>query len=78
MMNVINGGAHASDSLDFQEFMMVPHGAPNFAEALRYGSEVFHSLKALLTKLGIFTSVGDEGGFAPEVTRQRRGLRLDR
>ena len=67
MMNVINGGAHADNSLDFQEFMLVPHGAPTFAEALRYGSEVFHALKTLLTKLGHVTSVG-----------QRRGLRLDR
>lgn len=67
MMNVINGGAHADNSLDFQEFMLVPHGAPTFAEAVRYGSEVFHALKALLTRLGHVTSVGDEGGFAPKL-----------
>ena len=67
MMNVINGGAHADNSLDFQEFMLVPHGAPTFAEALRYGSEVFHALRALLRKQGHVTSVGDEGGFAPKL-----------
>jgi enolase len=67
MMNVINGGAHADNSLDFQEFMLVPHGAPAFAEAVRYGSEVFHALKALLHKLGYATGVGDEGGFAPKL-----------
>lgn len=67
MMNVINGGTHADNSLDFQEFMLVPHGAPTFAEAVRYGSEVFHALKVLLRKLGHVTSVGDEGGFAPKL-----------
>ena len=67
MMNVINGGAHADNSLDFQEFMLVPHGAPSFAEAMRYGSQIFHALKALLSKLGHVTSVGDEGGFAPRL-----------
>lgn len=67
MMNVINGGTHADNSLDFQEFMLVPHGAPTFAEALRYGSETFHTLKALLGKIGYATSVGDEGGFAPKL-----------
>lgn len=67
MMNVINGGAHADNSLDFQEFMLVPHGAPTFAEALRYGAEIFKALKALLDKLGHVTSVGDEGGFAPKL-----------
>ncbi len=67
MMNVINGGAHADNSLDFQEFMLVPHGAPTFAEALRYGTETFQALKALLRKLGHVTSVGDEGGFAPKL-----------
>ena len=66
-MNVINGGAHADNSLDFQEFMLVPHGAPSFAEAIRYGSEVFHALRALLKRLGHSTSVGDEGGFAPRL-----------
>lgn len=67
MMNVINGGAHANNSIDFQEFMLVPHGAPTFAEAMRYGAEVFHALKTLLGKLGHLTSVGDEGGFAPKL-----------
>jgi len=67
MMNVINGGAHANNSLDFQEFMLVPHGAPTFAEALRYGAETFRTLKVLLGKLGHITSVGDEGGFAPKL-----------
>lgn len=67
MMNVINGGAHADNSLDFQEFMLVPHGAPTFAEAIRYGAETFQALKALLGKRGHVTSVGDEGGFAPKL-----------
>jgi enolase len=67
MMNVINGGHHADNSLDFQEFMLVPHGAPSFAEALRYGAETFGALKRLLSKLGYTTSVGDEGGFAPKL-----------
>jgi enolase len=67
MMNVINGGTHADNSLDFQEFMLVPHGAPTFAEALRYGAETFRTLKALLGKHGHITSVGDEGGFAPKL-----------
>jgi len=65
MMNVINGGKHADSSLDFQEFMIVPHGAPTFSEALRYGSETFQALKSLLRKRGLSTGVGDEGGFAP-------------
>ncbi len=67
MMNVINGGAHAANSLDFQEFMLVPHGAPTFREALRMGTEVFHTLKSLLHDRGLSTSVGDEGGFAPDL-----------
>jgi enolase len=67
MMNVINGGGHADNSLDFQEFMIVPHGAPNFREALRYGAETFRALKSLLTALGLPTAVGDEGGFAPNL-----------
>jgi enolase len=66
-MNVVNGGAHADNKLDFQEFMIVPHGAASFAEALRMGVEVFHHLKALLHKQGHATSVGDEGGFAPNL-----------
>lgn len=67
MMNVINGGGHAQNSLDFQEFMVVPHGAPNFAEALRYGAETFHALRGILSKRGYSTGVGDEGGFAPNL-----------
>jgi enolase len=67
MMNVINGGRHAQNSLDFQEFMIVPHGAPNFAEALRYGAETFRALHDLLHKAGYSTAVGDEGGFAPNL-----------
>ena len=67
MMNVINGGQHAQNSLDFQEFMIVPHGAPTFAEALRYGAETFHALHDLLHKAGYSTAVGDEGGFAPNL-----------
>jgi len=65
LMNIVNGGAHADNKLDFQEFMIVPHGAKSFAEALRMGAEVFHALKAVLKKRGQSTNVGDEGGFAP-------------
>ncbi|MCG3133459.1 MAG: Enolase [Planctomycetes bacterium] len=68
LMNVINGGAHADNSLDVQEFMLVPVGLPTFAEALRAGAEVFHTLKDLLKKRGLSTNVGDEGGFAPDLT----------
>jgi enolase len=67
MMNVINGGKHAANRLEFQEFMIVPHGAPTFAEALRYGAETFHALKGLLESRGLSTGVGDEGGFAPDL-----------
>ncbi len=67
MMNVINGGSHADNSLDFQEYMIVPHGAPSFAEALRYGAETFQALKAILKARGFRTAVGDEGGFAPDL-----------
>ncbi|HEX5421835.1 MAG TPA: phosphopyruvate hydratase, partial [Gammaproteobacteria bacterium] len=63
MMNIINGGAHADNSVDIQEFMILPVGAPNFAEALRYGAEVFHALKKVLKDRGLNTAVGDEGGF---------------
>ncbi|MGA3141558.1 MAG: phosphopyruvate hydratase [Verrucomicrobiota bacterium] len=66
-MNVLNGGAHATNNVDFQEFMLFPIGAPTFAEALRYGAETFHTLKKLLQKRGLVTSVGDEGGFAPNL-----------
>ena len=68
LMNVINGGAHAPNSLDCQEFMLVPHGAETFSESLRFGTEIFHSLKSLLQKKGLSTAVGDEGGFAPALS----------
>ena len=67
MMNILNGGKHADNSVDLQEFMAMPVGAPNFAEALRYGAETFHALKKILQKKGYATSVGDEGGFAPNL-----------
>ena len=67
MMNVLNGGAHATNNVDFQEFMLFPVGAPTFAEALRYGAETFHTLKKILQKRGLVTAVGDEGGFAPNL-----------
>jgi enolase len=67
MMNILNGGRHADNSVDFQEFMVMPVGAPSFAEALRYGAETFHALKSILNKKGYATSVGDEGGFAPNL-----------
>ncbi|HVP77975.1 MAG TPA: phosphopyruvate hydratase [Thermodesulfobacteriota bacterium] len=67
MMNILNGGAHADNSVDFQEFMIVPFGAPNFADALRMGAEVFHTLKSVLKKKAYSTAVGDEGGFAPNL-----------
>ena len=73
LMNVINGGAHAANNLDFQEFMLVPHGAPNFREALRMGTEVFHTLKNLLSERGMSTSVGDEDGFAPDLGNEEAG-----
>ncbi len=67
MMNIINGGAHADNSVDIQEFMILPIGAPSFSEALRYGAEVFHTLKKVLHAAGLNTAVGDEGGFAPDL-----------
>jgi enolase len=67
MMNIVNGGRHADNNLDFQEFMIVPAGAKSFREALRMGVEVFHSLKSVLHKRNLNTSVGDEGGFAPNL-----------
>jgi enolase 1/2/3 len=73
-MNIINGGAHADNKVDFQEFMIVPHGFPSFAEALRAGVETFHHLKSILKKKGYSTSVGDEGGFAPDVKSNEEGL----
>ncbi|MGD0502277.1 MAG: phosphopyruvate hydratase [Steroidobacteraceae bacterium] len=76
MMNVINGGKHADSSLDFQEFMIVPQGAPNFREALRYGAETFQSLKSLLHERGLSTAVGDEGGFAPQLRNNEEACEL--
>jgi enolase len=76
LMNVVNGGAHADNNLDLQEFMIVPVGAPSFAEALRMAAEVFHTLKALLKKKGLSTSVGDEGGFAPNLGSNEEALAL--
>src|SRR4029079_4028029 len=73
-MNIVNGGAHADNTLDPQEFMIVPHGAPTFAEALRMGVEVFHSLKGILKKKGLATSVGDEGGVAPDLKSNEEAL----
>jgi enolase len=67
MMNIINGGAHSDAPIDFQEFMIMPKGAPSFSEALRYGTEVFHALKSVLKARGLSTAVGDEGGFAPNL-----------
>jgi enolase len=74
MMNILNGGVHADNPIDFQEFMIAPVGAPNFAEALRMGAEVFHALKAALKAAGHTTSVGDEGGFAPNLASTRQAL----
>jgi enolase len=76
MMNVVNGGAHADNNLDVQEFMIVPVGAPSFSEALRYGAEVFHALKKRLHDRGLTTSVGDEGGFAPSVQNHEEAIKL--
>ncbi len=74
MMNIINGGAHADNSVDIQEFMILPVGAPSFAEALRYGAEIFHSLKSVLHGKGLNTAVGDEGGFAPDLPSNQAAL----
>jgi enolase len=75
MMNILNGGAHADSSVDFQEFMVMPLGAPSFAEALRWGTEIFHALRGLLKSRGQSTGVGDEGGFAPQPEIESRGAR---
>ena len=75
-LNVINGGVHADNNLDVQEFMIVPFGAPSFKEALRAGSEIYHALKALLKSKGLSTAVGDEGGFAPHLKSHREALEL--
>jgi len=74
MMNIINGGAHADNNVDFQEFMIVPVGAPRFSEALRMGAEIFHTLKSVLKKKGYATSVGDEGGFAPNLKSNEEAI----
>lgn len=74
MMNLLNGGAHADSNVDFQEFMVMPKGAPNFREALRYGAETFHALKKLLKESGHSTGVGDEGGFAPNFSSNEEAL----
>ena len=76
MMNVINGGAHANNNLDLQEFMIVPIGAPTFSEAVRYGAEVFHALKKLIDQAGMSTAVGDEGGFAPNVKNHEAAIQM--
>ncbi len=76
MMNVLNGGAHASNKVDFQEFMIVPLGAPSFSECLRIGTEVFHNLKATLHSAGLGTTVGDEGGFAPDLESNEAALEI--
>lgn len=75
MMNILNGGAHADNGIDFQEFMVMPVGAPSFSEALRMGTEVFHHLKAVLKKQGLSTNVGDEGGFAPNIKSNEEALK---
>ncbi|MGB7914034.1 MAG: phosphopyruvate hydratase, partial [Rhodomicrobium sp.] len=76
MMNILNGGKHADNSVDFQEFMVMPIGAPSFAEALRYGSETFHALAKILKGKGYATAVGDEGGFAPNLKSNEEACEL--
>lgn len=76
MMNIINGGAHADNSVDMQEFMIMPVGAPTMAEAIRYGSEIFHALKKVLSDKGLNTSVGDEGGFAPDLSSNEEAISI--
>jgi len=76
MMNVLNGGAHADNKVDFQEFMVVPAGAPTFSECLRMGAEVFHALKGTLHDRGLATAVGDEGGFAPDLGSNEEALQM--
>jgi len=76
MMNILNGGAHADSSVDFQEFMVMPIGAPNFSEALRWGVEIFHALKSALKKHGYSTAVGDEGGFAPSCKSNEEAIQI--
>ena len=76
MMNIINGGSHADNNVDIQEFMIAPLGAPNFSESIRYGSEIFHSLKSILKSKGLNTNVGDEGGFAPDINSSKDVIEL--
>ena len=76
MMNIINGGAHANNNLDIQEFMIIPAGAPSFKEALRYGAEIFHTLKKIINGKGMTTAVGDEGGFAPTLHSHEEAIEL--
>lgn len=76
MMNIINGGSHADNNVDFQEFMILPVGAPSFKEAVRMGAEVFHALKSVLSAKGLNTAVGDEGGFAPNLGSNREALQV--
>ncbi len=76
MMNILNGGAHADTNVDIQEFMIAPIGAPSFRESLRWGAEIYHSLKSVLKKRGLATSIGDEGGFAPNLESNRAALEL--
>ncbi len=76
LMNVINGGQHANNNIDFQEFMIVPHGASSFSESIRYGAEVFQNLKLLIEKMGMSSAVGDEGGFAPNLDSNEQALSL--
>jgi len=76
MMNVLNGGAHADNNVDVQEFMLFPLGAPSFSEALRWGAEIFHTLKGVLSEKGYATSVGDEGGFAPNLGSNDEAVEL--
>ncbi len=76
MMNIINGGAHADNSVDLQEFMIMPVGAPTMAEAIRYGSEIFHALKKVLSNKGLNTAVGDEGGFAPDLSSNEEAISI--
>lgn len=76
LMNILNGGVHADNKIDYQEFMIVPHGAPSFREALRWGTETFHTLKNVLKKKGYSTNVGDEGGFAPDLQSNEEAIEL--
>jgi enolase len=74
MMNILNGGAHADSSVDFQEFMVMPLGAPSFSEGLRWGAEIFHALRGILKRQGLSTGVGDEGGFAPSLSSNQQAV----